>query len=100
MLGTCRAVGEIDIASAGAFLADLHDAVDRADEDLVGVDCSGVTFMDSAGFHTLVEATEYAARHAHTLVVRNLSSECQRLLMLSAQSGDLVIEPSPRPGGS
>lgn len=92
MPGTCRAIGEIDMATAAAFGADLHDAIDNSDETLVNVDCSGVTFMGSAGYHVLVEATEYATRRGHTLVIRNMSSSCARLLRLCIRNNDLTIE--------
>src|SRR5712691_9197837 len=74
MLGTCMALGEIDTATAPAFNADLHDTIDDSDEAFVSVDCSGVTFMDSAGYHVLVGATAYAGRRGRTLVIRNMSS--------------------------
>jgi anti-anti-sigma factor len=94
MLGTCTAVGEIDLATAPAFKADLHDAIDTSDTDVVLVDCSGLTFMDSAGFHTLLDATEYAVRHGHTLEIRNLSPSCSRLLRLCDWESELHLEPS------
>jgi anti-anti-sigma regulatory factor len=55
MLGTCTAFGEIDRATASAFNADLHDAIDSSDEAFVSVDCSGVTFMDSGTVMTTAE---------------------------------------------
>ena len=61
MLGACKPVGEIDVASAAAFDIELHDAIDSAREPLVGIDCSDLTFMDLAGYHVLVAATQYAA---------------------------------------
>jgi anti-anti-sigma factor len=92
MAGTCKAVGEIDMATAAAFRADLFDVIDNSEEALVSVDCSGVTFMDSAAYHTLIEATEYAERRGHTLVIRNLSPSCARLIRLCIQSNDLSVE--------
>jgi anti-anti-sigma factor len=80
MLGTCNPLGEIDTTTAASFVADLHDAIDDADEAFVNVDCSGLTFIDSAGYHALVDATNYAVRRGHTLVIRNLSPSCARLI--------------------
>ena len=92
MLGTCKAIAEIDRATAPAFNADLHDAIDASDAPLVVVDCSDVTFMDSAGFHVLVDATEYAVRRGHTLVIRNMSPSCAMLIQLCDLDGELRVE--------
>jgi anti-anti-sigma factor len=100
MLGTCTALGEIDMASAPSFSADLHEAIDESSEERVSVDCSGVTFMGSSGYRVLVDATEYAARRGHTLVIRNMSSSCARLFRLCGENIDLTFEPArdSRPG--
>ncbi len=95
MLGACKAVGEIDLATAPAFNLELHETIDAADEALVSVDCSALTFVDLAGYHVLVNATEYAARRGHTLVVRNLSPTCARLIGLYDWDHELHIEPLP-----
>jgi anti-anti-sigma factor len=92
MRGTCRALGEIDWATASAFGADLHDVIDSADEAFVSVDCSRVTFMDSAGYHALVDATNYAVRRGHTLVIRDPSPSCARLLRLCDMNRELRID--------
>jgi anti-sigma B factor antagonist len=93
MLGTCTTSGEIDTATASAFNADLHDAIDTSGAALVVVDCSDVTFMDSAGYHALVDATNYAARRGRTLVIRNLSPSCARLIRLCDSDRELRVEP-------
>ena len=87
--------GEIDAATAPAFKADLHEAIDGSDEAFVSVDCSGVTFMDSAGYHVLVDATNYAVRRGHTLVIRNLSASCATLLGFCDLDSELRVESSP-----
>ena len=92
MLGTCTALGQIDTATAASFNADLHDTIDSSDEAFVSVDCSGVTFMDSAGYHALVDATSYAVRRGHTLVIRNLSPSCARLVRLCDLDRQLHVE--------
>jgi anti-anti-sigma factor len=96
MLGTCRALGEIDTATAPAFNADLHEAIDDSDEAFVSVDCSGVTFMDSAGYHVLVDATNYAVRRGHTLVIRNLSLSCATLIRFCDLDCELRVESGPQ----
>jgi anti-anti-sigma factor len=92
MLGTCTPTGEIDMASAPSFRLALRDTIDGSDEALVHVDCSGITFMGSAGYRALLDATEYAARRGRTLVIRDTSSSCARLIRVCAQSGDFTFE--------
>lgn len=96
MLGTCTALGEIDRMSASAFDVELRDTIDcaEAQEEFVRVDCSGVTFMDSAGYRVLVGATAYAVRRGHTLVMTNMSSSCALLVRLCDPDHELRIEPS------
>jgi anti-anti-sigma factor len=93
MLGTCTAIGDIDWASASALGAQIYDTIDNSDEALVSVDCSGVTFMDSAAYHVLVGATSYAVRRGHTLVIRNPSRSCAMLLRLCDIERELCIDP-------
>jgi anti-anti-sigma factor len=92
MFGTCFAFGEIDATNAHAFSADLHDAIDTSEEALVAVDCSRVTFIDSSGYEVLVDATNYAVRRGHTLVVRNLSPSCAMLLQICDLDHELHLE--------
>jgi anti-anti-sigma factor len=93
MLGICTAFGEIDTATAPAFYADLHDAIDTSDAVVVSVDCSDMTFIDSAGYHVLVEASEYAVRRGRSLVIRNLSPSCARVVRLCDWDHELRVEP-------
>lgn len=94
VLRTCRAAGDIDMATAGAFYTDLHDTIDNSDEAFVSVDCSGATFMGPAGYRALVEATNYAARRGHTLVIRNLSPSCATLMRVYDLDRELRFEPA------
>jgi anti-anti-sigma factor len=93
LLGTYNAGGEIDVSTAAELLAALRDLIDYSDEAIVSVDCSTLTFMDSAAFHALVDATEYAARRGHTLVVRNLTPACARLIRLCDFEHELRVTP-------
>jgi hypothetical protein len=58
------------------FHADLYDAIGSSAEEVVIVDCAGVTFVGSAGYQALVEATEYAIRQSSVESIRNLSARC------------------------
>jgi anti-anti-sigma factor len=93
MLGTCRALGALDATTAPSFRAAVHDAIDKADEAFVHVDCSAVTYIDSDGYHVLVDATCYAVRRGHTLVIRNLSPSCATLIRLCDLDRELHVEP-------
>ncbi len=95
MLGTCTAHGEIDIATAPALRVELFDCIEHADDALINVDCAGVTFMDSAGYHVLVAATEFAALRGHTLVIRNLPPACGRVIRMCNLDRELNVEPMP-----
>jgi anti-sigma B factor antagonist len=55
--------GELDLASAGQLEAALEDPGDGA----VVVDLRGLTFMDSTGVRTLLQATEDAGREGRDL---------------------------------
>jgi anti-anti-sigma factor len=92
MFGTCRAAGDIDGATAPAFGADLYDTIDCSEAARVIVDCADVTFVDSAGYRVLVDATNYAVRRGRTLVIRNLSPSCARVLQLCDQDRELRVE--------
>ena len=93
MLGTCKAFGALDATTAPSFNTDLHDAIDNADEAFVNVDCSGLTFIDSAGYHALVNATNYAVRPGRTLVIRNLSLSCATVLRMFDVDRARHVEP-------
>ena len=93
MLGTCTALGDIDRATASSFDVELRDAIGSSDEAFVSVDCSGVTFMDSAGYRVLVDATDYPVRRGHTVVIRDLSPACALLIRLCDVDGELHVEP-------
>ena len=67
----CDAIEQLQRDALDKPRPELVVKVDRSDEAFVSVDCSGVTFMDSAGYHVLVDATDYAVRRGHTLVIRN-----------------------------
>ena len=83
------------MATVPALTVELRETIDASEEALVSVDCSDVTFMDSSGFHALVDATDYAARRGHTLVIRALSPSCRRLIRLCDLNHELRVENVP-----
>lgn len=84
--------GEIDIATADAFGSDLYDLIDRCDLPIIHVDLAAVTFIDSAGYHALIDATDYGSRRGHVLVLRNLPVQCDKVLRICDQDNELHIE--------
>ena len=84
--------GEIDIATADAFRSDLNDLIGRCDPPIVHVDLAAVTFMDSAGYHALVTATECASQRGRAVVFRNMSAQCAKVMRLCDQDNELHIE--------
>ena len=95
--GTCTARGDIDMSTAPAFRADLFEAIETAEGSSVEVECSGVTFMGSAGYRVLVEAAAHTSRRGCTLVIRNVSPSCARLLRLCEPDGGLGMEFNSEP---
>jgi anti-anti-sigma factor len=89
--GTFKARGEIDMATAAAFDRDISATIDDSYEAIVAVDCLDLTFLDSAGYHVLVDMTAYAVRRGHTLVIQNLSERCATVLRLCDGDGELHV---------
>jgi anti-anti-sigma factor len=84
--------GEIDVGTADAFRAGLYEIIDRSDAPRVFVDLAAVTFIDSAGYHALVDADEYAIRSGHVMVIRNLSAQCAKVIELCDWDNELHRE--------
>ena len=61
--------GEVDFASA----PELAGVLAELDQLRVTVDLSGVTFLDSAGLNTLVQAREQIRKRGGTLTVQGAS---------------------------
>jgi anti-anti-sigma factor len=95
MLGICRAFGDLDIVTAPAFNTIVHDTIDNSVEPIVSVDCRDLMFIDLAGYHVLVDATQYAMRRGRTLVIRNLNPSCARLIQLFDCDRELRLEMVP-----
>jgi anti-anti-sigma factor len=89
---TLEVSGEIDFATADAFRSRLYEIIDRSDAPPVFVDLAAVTFIDSAGYHALVAADEYATRRGHVMVIRNLSAQCATVIRLCDWDNELHVE--------
>jgi anti-anti-sigma regulatory factor len=96
LLGTNNVGREIDASTTAALICELHDRVDGSGEFIVSVDCASITFVDSAAFHALEDATRYAARRGHSLVIRNLSPSCSQVLRFCDVAHELTAASSGR----
>jgi anti-sigma B factor antagonist len=77
-----EAQGEIDVASAPEFHASLADLIGQ-DPDIVIVDMSGVTFIDSTGLGVLVAAEKEMREGGHDLRLVVTQPQIIRLLELT-----------------
>jgi len=95
--------GELDVATAPALKAALWGA--QVFAQLVVVDLAGVDFIDSAGVHVLVDATETAALRHRRLMILHSSDMVRRVFALTdtrrlldvmdpASAGPMAVEVS------
>ena len=77
-----KPVGELDLATTGEVAAAL-DEMREAGFRTVVLDLSEVTFIDSSGIHTIVEARRAAERDRVSLVVVPGPPAVQRLFALT-----------------
>ena len=76
-----------DLASLRAYIAEDNPAAAQR----VVLDLRDLTFMDCAGLHVVIAATNHAARAgAHLVLVRG-PSQVDRLFTLTGSSGELEI---------
>lgn len=86
---TVAVSGEVDQAT----VTEIDAAVDRvAGPGTVALDLSGVTFMDSAGLRTAVQAMRAQQGAGGTLVVRHPSPMVDRLLRIAGLDGPIPVE--------
>src|SRR6266513_1035978 len=64
--------GEIDLASAPQLSASLAEALTSGDVDVL-LDCSQMTFIDSAGIHAIEEANRVREGQGRHMLVVNAS---------------------------
>jgi anti-anti-sigma factor len=89
--GTCLVVearGEFDLANAAELVAPGHAAVEDRRE-LVVVDLSEVTLMDSAAVHALLSLSEHAAARRVRVVLVPAAPPVQRIFALAGVEGAL-----------
>jgi anti-sigma B factor antagonist len=75
-------VGEIDISTIGLLNVEIAAATGTPERPLV-VDLNGVSFMDSTGLRTLVEAANGAAQRAQAFAVFRVPPAVKRVLQIT-----------------
>ncbi|MEO8690579.1 MAG: STAS domain-containing protein [Solirubrobacteraceae bacterium] len=87
-------VGELDIATAPALALTLHESQQLA--HLTVLDLRELTFMDSAGVHTIVNASLRARKNGRRLVLVRGRSDIYRIFTLTGSTGDVdIADPDP-----
>jgi anti-sigma B factor antagonist len=82
-------VGELDIATAPELALTLHESQQLA--HLTVLDLRELTFMDSAGVHTIVNASLRARKAGRRLVLVRGRPEIYRMFTLTGSTGDVDI---------
>jgi anti-anti-sigma factor len=102
--GQSPILAEIDIATAAHFRHDIFNRIDHSDTPVVHLDLGDVTFIDSAGYHALVDASDYALRRGRVLVIGNLARLYVAVLRLCDWDDELHLEDTllgrGEPGGA
>lgn len=86
--GGLRLAGELDMATADELLGAIRD---RGPDESVTLDFSGVTFMDSSGLRTLLEASKERERE-RTIVILDPRRQVRRVLDISIPDGAPGLE--------
>ena len=76
-----RLIGDIDAAGVDALVGEL-DPLPGTDADVI-IDLAEVTFIDSSGFRTLVEAHQRAEQAGRRVVMADPSVAVRRLFDIS-----------------
>jgi anti-anti-sigma factor len=82
-----RLAGELDMATSEELVLALRE---RGDSAPVTLDFSGVTFMDSSGLRTILEAAK--DHEGDALVILDPSPQVRRLLDISLPDGAPGLE--------
>jgi anti-anti-sigma factor len=72
-----RAVGEVDIATAGSIRAEIDELIDAGFKRVI-LDLREVTFLDSTGLHVVVDADASARANGWELLITDAQASVQR----------------------
>jgi anti-sigma B factor antagonist len=84
--------GELDLAVASSFRAELTEAIESGAEEIV-IDLKDLQFIDSTGLGALVNAHQDAASAGCTLGLINPGPQVTRLLELTGLADRLLLAP-------
>lgn len=85
--------GELDISSAPRLIAAIHD-VARPPVRRVDLECSGVSFLDSAGLRALLVSRNEAVDRGVDLALIEPSPSVKRVIEMTGLGGLLTVPPS------
>ena len=85
--------GDLDIATSGLLGRELHDLLDL-DLPYLGVDLSGVTFIDSSALSVLVRTHERAQNKGHRMQLLRPSPACTKVFTLTGLDRVFDLLPS------
>jgi anti-sigma B factor antagonist len=83
--------GELDVYEAPAFRTELFAILDEGHARVV-VDCSGMSFIDSAGLAALVESQRRLAARDGQLVLRGVQPASRRIFEITDLTDAFVFE--------
>lgn len=84
-------IGELDVETSGELRVAIEQA---AQSGHVLVDLSGLTFMDSSGLRTIIEAARHARENGWRLELRPGTEAVQRVFEMTGADRLLPFEPS------
>lgn len=90
---TLQVTGELDVATAGALVKHLEDAVRDASGPVV-LDLENLTFIDASGLNTVLRAQHAADRSGVRLMLRNCPHCFHRIVDLTGLDAVFDIEPT------
>ena len=88
---TVEVTGELEFSTHVLFTERLVDIEDTRPSRIT-VDLGGVTFMDSAGLHAVMDLAKRALKDGWELRLRNLPPKVERLFELTGVRARLPIE--------
>ncbi|GAA3001159.1 STAS domain-containing protein [Streptosporangium longisporum] len=85
--------GELDYSNAERFHHDLHQAIGQAGGDLV-IDLTELTFCDSTGIQTFLNARKAVQDRGGSIVLVNLHPRLERLFHLTGLLQAFGVQPT------
>jgi anti-anti-sigma factor len=85
-----RVEGEVDMSTA-ADLAEAISTAERQGPDLVGLEMSGVDFLDATGVHLLIAANRRARLARRRFVISEPGYAVRRILAITGLDQQLEI---------